>query len=66
MRALLADDLNIDAVSRALHVHRNTVRYRLRRFRELTGLDIRKIDHLVITWWLLARRGARQREDASS
>ncbi len=60
VRALLEHDQNADEVSRALHVHRNTVRYRLGRFRELTGLDLRRTDDLVTTWWLLARRAARR------
>ena len=60
VRALLEHDQNADDVSRALHVHRNTVRYRLGRFRELTGLDLRRTDDLVTAWWLLARRAARR------
>ncbi len=60
VRALLEHDQNADEVSRALHVHRNTVRYRLGRFRELTGLDLRRTDDLVTSWWLLARRAARR------
>jgi DNA-binding PucR family transcriptional regulator len=60
VRALLEHDQNADDVSRAMHVHRNTVRYRLGRFRELTGLDLRRTDDLVTAWWLLARRAARR------
>jgi PucR C-terminal helix-turn-helix domain len=60
VRALLEHDQNADEVSRAMHVHRNTVRYRLGRFRELTGLDVRCTDDLVTAWWLLARRAARR------
>jgi PucR C-terminal helix-turn-helix domain len=60
VRQLLDHDQNSERVAEALHVHRNTVRYRLRRFRELTGLDIRSTRDLIITWWLLARRYARR------
>ena len=60
VRQLLDHDLNSEQVAEALHVHRNTVRYRLRRFRELTDLDIRRTRDLIITWWLLARRHARR------
>jgi len=35
---------------------RNSVRYRVERFRELTGLDLRRTEDLVTTWWLLKRR----------
>lgn len=58
--ALLQQDQQVDAVSRALFVHRNTVRYRMGRFRELTGLDLRRTDDFVIAWWLLTRRAARR------
>ncbi|GGC55113.1 helix-turn-helix domain-containing protein [Hoyosella rhizosphaerae] len=55
-------DLNADAAAEKLHVHRNTVRYRLGRFREITGLDVRANTHdFVLAWWALARR-ARQRQ----
>jgi DNA-binding PucR family transcriptional regulator len=53
----LTHDHNIDAVAAELHVHRNTVHHRLRRFRELTGLDVRCTNDLVLSWWLLGRRG---------
>ncbi|MBB3038408.1 PucR family transcriptional regulator [Hoyosella altamirensis] len=57
---LLECDQNVDATAEKLHVHRNTVRYRLGRFREITGLDIRASTHdLVLAWWSLARRAAR-------
>ncbi|MFJ4650596.1 PucR family transcriptional regulator [Nocardia sp. NPDC088792] len=37
--ALIDNQLNTSAVARALHVHRNTVHYRLTRIAELTGHD---------------------------
>jgi hypothetical protein len=37
------------------------VRYRVTRFRELTGLDIRRTHDLVTTWWLLEWRRTRRR-----
>jgi purine catabolism regulator len=41
----------------ALHVHRNTVRYRLRRVEQLTGLDLgRPEDRLLLELVLLAER----------
>jgi PucR family transcriptional regulator, purine catabolism regulatory protein len=39
---------NISATSEALFVHPNTLRQRLRRIAELSGLDLRKDDWLMI------------------
>lgn len=54
----LCCDQNVDAVAREMHIHRNTVRYRITRFRELTALDVKRTDDLVIAWWILGRRAA--------
>jgi DNA-binding PucR family transcriptional regulator len=40
MRVWLAEAGSTSAAARRLHVHRNTVRYRLRRLEELTGRDL--------------------------
>ena len=63
VQTLLEHDQNVEEVAKVLHVHANTVRYRLGRFRELTGLDIRRTRDLVIAWWLLARRHAARNGD---
>lgn len=39
-----------------LQVHANTVRYRINRFREATGLDVRRTEDLMTAWWLLNGR----------
>ena len=39
---------NISATADALYVHPNTLRQRLRRIMELTGLDLRKDDWLMV------------------
>jgi sugar diacid utilization regulator/putative methionine-R-sulfoxide reductase with GAF domain len=39
---------NISATAEALYVHPNTLRQRLRRIQELSGLDLRKADWLLI------------------
>ncbi|TDD58868.1 PucR family transcriptional regulator [Kribbella antibiotica] len=48
----------VHVTARQLAVHDNTVRYRVNRFHELTGLDIRKPEDLITAWWLLNRRRA--------
>lgn len=40
LRAFVANDYDRAATGEALHVHRNTVAYRLHRIEELTGLDL--------------------------
>jgi putative methionine-R-sulfoxide reductase with GAF domain len=39
---------NISATSEALHVHQNTLRQRLRRIMQLSGLDLRRDDWLMV------------------
>lgn len=53
-------DRRIDDTAAVLYLHRNTVRNRLTRFAELTGLDLDRTDDLIVTWWLLNR--GRQQE----
>jgi len=40
-------DLNAELAARRLHVHPNTVRYRLRRIEEITGRDVRRFPDVV-------------------
>lgn len=56
VRTLLELNRNVDAAAQRLNLHRNTVRYRVGRFTELTGLDLGRTEDLVTAWWLLARR----------
>lgn len=58
----LDHDQDADTTARRLGIHVNTVRYRLGRFRQLTGLDLRRTEDLVAVWWLLNRRAAARRE----
>lgn len=51
-------DQNVDEVAARLHIHRNTVRYRLTRFKELTELDLRQTNGLITAWLSLGRRVA--------
>ena len=41
-------DLNVSATAQALYVHPNTLRQRLRRIEELTGINIKGDDWLMI------------------
>ena len=50
----LAAGLHIDNSARALFVHPNTMRYRLRRFEEVTGARLDRVEDLVGIWWALA------------
>ncbi|MEU2678321.1 helix-turn-helix domain-containing protein [Streptomyces sp. NPDC007107] len=56
-RVYLDCDQDVREVARRLSVHPNTVRYRVNRFQQLTGLDLRRTEDLVTSWWLLNRRG---------
>jgi sugar diacid utilization regulator len=47
LRAYLDSDLDVAATAKALFVHPNTVRYRLRRIGELTGFDPQHFSGLV-------------------
>ncbi len=47
LRAFLDADLDVASAARALYVHPNTVRYRLRRIGERTGLDPRRFSDQV-------------------
>ncbi len=53
VRALLANGGSIPKAAKALTVHVNTVRYRLRRFEELTGTTLEEPDSMVGVTWAL-------------
>lgn len=56
---LLAADLSVEGASEQLFVHANTVRNRLRRFEQLTGADLRRVDDVIgVRLALLARTAA--------
>lgn len=54
--AFMSHNGRIEATARQLHLHTNGVRHRLDRVRELSGLDPRVTDDLVVLWWALRRR----------
>lgn len=53
LRAWLVHDRSIPLTARALHVHVNTLRYRLSRFEELTGRTLSDSDTIVELAWAL-------------
>lgn len=54
-------DLSVERTASALFVHPNTVRNRLRRYEQLTGADLRKVDDLLGVRLALLRARLRQR-----
>lgn len=55
LAVLVEHDLHVDQAAAALAVHPNTLRYRLRRFTDTTGLDLGRVSDLVVVWWALQR-----------
>jgi hypothetical protein len=47
--------MRADATAEHMSVHHNTVRYRLRRYEELTGVDLRDPNCALEAWWALQR-----------
>jgi PucR-like helix-turn-helix protein/diguanylate cyclase with GGDEF domain len=62
-RVYLECDQQVRETAERLAVHQNTVRYRVRRFHELTGLDLRHTEDLVTAWWLVNRRRRQAADD---
>jgi hypothetical protein len=55
VRHYLSLGMRADIVAQKLFVHHNTVRYRIRRFEELTDTTLRDPDRALETWWALQR-----------
>lgn len=53
IKTFVACNLNISETAKALHMHRNSLQYRLDRFYENTGLDIRKFHHAMTVYLAL-------------
>jgi DNA-binding PucR family transcriptional regulator len=61
VEALLANDLSQSRVARQLFVHVNTVNHRVKRIREITGMDLTRLSDavelsLAVRWQRLANR----------
>ena len=55
LRVWLESGKRVDPAAERLHVHPNTLRYRLARYAELTGADLGVTEELVGVWWALQR-----------
>jgi len=55
LRRYLTNGMRADLTAEQLVVHHNTVRYRLRRYEELTGIDLRDPNCALEAWWALQR-----------
>jgi DNA-binding PucR family transcriptional regulator len=51
----LANGMRVEATAKELFLHPNTLRYRLKRFEELTGCDLRDPRCALEVWWALQR-----------
>lgn len=55
VREWQAAGMRVDPAAARMHVHPNTVRYRLRRYEELTGADLGETEDAFRVWWALQR-----------
>lgn len=53
LRAYVDNQMNIPAAARSIPVHVNTLRYRLRRFEELTGCYLEDTSTVIEVSWVL-------------
>jgi hypothetical protein len=54
-RRYFENGMRVEATAKAMFLHANTVRYRLRRFEELTRCDLQDPDRRMEVWWALER-----------
>lgn len=52
----MQNDCKLEVTAKQLWVHVNTVRYRISRFQETTGVSLKCTSDFVEVWWALARR----------
>lgn len=55
VESYIENGMRIEATARQMFVHANTLRYRLKRFEELTGCDLRDPGCVLEVWWALQR-----------
>lgn len=64
LRIFLANGMSLKRTAQVLRIHPNTVRYRLRRFEEITEADLADTEVLFRVWWAVER--ARIRDEHTS
>ena len=65
LRQYLLHDLAVRPTAVAMGLHPNTIRYRIRRYQELTGSDLSRVEDVVRLWWALQRQAVRNAVSAS-
>lgn len=50
LQTFVRNNLNISETAKTLHMHRNSLQYRLDRFHENTGIDVRKFEHAMAVY----------------
>lgn len=53
----LRQNRRVGAAATELHLHVNSLRYRLRRFEQMTGANLRSTEDLFEVWWALSHAG---------
>jgi DNA-binding PucR family transcriptional regulator len=66
LREYFACGMHVERAAERMFVHQNTVRYRIARFEELTGVSLRDPGVAFEVWWALERAAMEQREDRLS
>jgi len=59
LRVYLKNGMRLKRTALALGIHDNTLRYRLRRYEEIVGIDLVDTEMLFEIWWALERRRVR-------
>jgi hypothetical protein len=61
LRVLFESDMHVERAAEQLFVHPNTLRYRIGRFEEITGTNLRNPRTALEVWWALQRDAIRAR-----
>ncbi len=56
VRVWLDSGMRVEPAAERLHIHANTLRYRLGRYEELTGADLSDTEEIVSIWLALSRQ----------
>jgi len=64
LRVLFECDMHVERAAEKLFVHPNTLRYRIGRFEEISGANLRSPRSALEVWWALQRDAIRTRQAA--